>query len=52
MQLIYLIEIFEYNYNTVLDINSVNAMKKRPLAAKKQMKISVYISLAQSIKKP
>ena len=39
MQLTYLIDIFEDNYKIVRDCSetsSVNVMKKRPLAAKKQ----------------
>ena len=55
MQLIYPIGIFEDNYNIVRDrfeTDSVNLMKNRPLVAKKQKKISIYISLAQSIRKP
>ena len=45
MQLIYPIDIFEDNYNIVRDrfeADSVNVMKNRPLAAKKQRK-SQYI---------
>ena len=52
MQIIYLIDIFEDNYNIVHDrfeTDSVNVMKNRPLVAKKK-ETSIYISLAQSIK--
>ena len=52
MQIIYLIDIFEDNYNIVHDrfeTDPVNVMKNRPLVAKKK-EISIYISLAQSIK--
>ena len=52
MQIIYLIDIFEDNYNIVHDrfeTDSVNVMKNRPLVAKKK-EISIYISLVQSIK--
>ena len=52
MQLIYPIDIFEDKYNIVRDRferDSVNLMKNRPLVAKK---ISIYISLAQCIRKP
>ena len=41
MQLIYLIDIFEDNYNIVGDrfeTDSVNVMKNRPFVAKKQRK--------------
>ena len=54
MQLINIIDISEDNYKIVCDCfetDSVNVMKDRPLIAKKQ-KISRYISLAQSIRKP
>ena len=54
MQLIYLIDIFEDNYNIVRDrfeTDSVNVMKNRPLVAKKQKEISIYIILAQSTRK-
>ena len=56
MQLIYLIEIFEDNYNIVRDCfetDSVNVMKNRPLAAKKQRKfqyILVWLSLSKNYK--
>ena len=46
MQLIYLIDMFEDNYNTVHDrfkMDLVNVIKNRPLVAKKQREISVYI---------
>ena len=52
MQIIYLIDIFEDNYNIVHDrfeTDSVNVMKNWPLVAKKK-EISIYISLAQFIK--
>ena len=55
MYLVYLIDIFEDNYNIVRDrfeTDSVNMMKNRPLVTKKQNEISVYTSLAQSIRKP
>ena len=54
MQLIYLADIFEDNYNIVHDhfeTESVNVMKYMSLVAKKQRK-SQYISLAQSIRQP
>ena len=54
MQLIYLADIFEDNYNIVRDhfeTESVNVMKYMSLVAKKQRK-SQYISLAQSIRQP
>ena len=54
MQLVYLIDIFEDNYDIVHDLfktDSVNVMKIRPIVAKKQRKFQ-YISLAQSIRKP
>ena len=41
MQLIYLIDVFEDNYNNVHDrfkTDSVNVIKNRPLAPKKQRK--------------
>ena len=41
MQLIYLIDIFEENYNILRDYfetDSVNVMENRPLAAKNQRK--------------
>ena len=52
MQIIYLVDIFEDNYNIVHDrfeTDPVNVMKNRPLVAKKK-EISIYISLAQFIK--
>ena len=51
MQLIYPIDIFEDNYNIVHDrfeTDSVNVMKD---CCKETKKISIYISLAQSIRK-
>ena len=54
MQLIYLADIFEDNYNIVRDrfeTESVNVMKYMSLVAKKQRKFQ-YISLAQSIRQP
>ena len=56
MQLIYLIDIFDNDYNFLRDCfetDSANVIKNRCLAAKKQTNfgISIYISLAQSIKK-
>ena len=56
MQLIYLIDIFEDNYNIVCDCfetDSVNVMKNRPLAAKKQAKfqyILAWLSLSKNYK--
>ena len=47
MQLIYLIDILEDNYNIVRDrfqIDSVNMMKNRPLAAKKQRKFQYILA--------
>ena len=47
MQLIYLIQIFEDNYNIVCDCfetDSVNMMKVRPLVAKKQRKFQYILS--------
>ena len=59
MQLIYLIGIFQDNYNIVIvrdrfKTDSVNVMKNRPLVAKKQRKFLYIsdISVAQSIRKP
>ena len=52
MQLIYLTNIFEDNYDIVRDLfetESVNVMKYMSLVAKKQRKFQ-YISLAQSIR--
>ena len=54
MQLIYLVYIFEDNYNIVRDrfeTDSVNVMKNRPLVAKKQRKfqyILVWLSLSEN----
>ena len=54
MQLIYLIDIFEDNYNIVRDrfeTDSVNVMKNRPLVAKKQRKfqyILAWLSLSEN----
>ena len=45
MQLIYLADIFEDNYNIVRDrfeTDSVNVMKNRPLIAEKQRKFKLY----------
>ena len=56
MQLIYLTDIFEDSYNIVRDCfetDSVNVMKNRPLAAKKQRKfqyILAWLSLSKSYK--
>ena len=53
MQLIYLIDIFEDNYNIVRDCfetDSVNVMKNRQLAAKKQRKFQ-YILASHSLSK-
>ena len=55
MQLIYLADIFEDNYNIVRDRfeteSVVKVMKYMSLVAKKQKKFQ-YISLAQSIRQP
>ena len=54
MQLIYLTDIFEDNYNIVRDrfeTESANVMKYMSLVAKKQKKFQ-YISLAQSNRQP
>ena len=54
MQLIYLADILEDNYNIVHDrfeTESANVMKYMSLVAKKQRKFQ-YISLAQSIRQP
>ena len=54
MQLIYLGDTFEDNYNILRDpfeTESVNVMKYMSLVAKKQRKFQ-YISLAQSIRQP
>ena len=54
MQLIYLVYIFQDNYNIVRDrfeTDSVNVMKNRPLVAKKQRKfqyILVWLSLSEN----
>ena len=54
MQLIYLADIFEDNYNIVRDrfeTDSVNVMKNRPLVAKKQRKfqyILAWLSLSEN----
>ena len=56
MQLIYLIDIFEDNYNIVRDcfeIDSVNVMKNKSLVAKKQRKFQyllAWISLSKNYK--
>ena len=54
MQLIYLADIFEDNYNIARDrfkAESVNVMKYMSLVGKKKRKFQ-YISLAQSIRQP
>ena len=54
MQLIYLNDIFEDNYNIVRDhfeTESPNVMKYMSLVAKKERKFQ-YISLAQSVRQP
>ena len=54
MQLVYFTEIFEDNRNIVRDFfvtDTENVMKNRPLVAKKDIEISVYINLAQSHQK-
>ena len=54
MQLIYLIDIFDDNYNIVRDCfetDSINEMKNRPLVAKKQWKfqyILAWLSLSKN----
>ena len=56
MQLIYLTDIFQDNYNIVHDpfeTDSVNVKKNRPLTAKKQKKfhyISAWLSLSENHK--
>ena len=57
MQLIYLIDIFQDNYNIAIacdrfKIDVVNVMKNRAAYCKETKEISKYISLAQSIRKP
>ena len=45
MQLIYLIEIFQDNYNIVRDhfeTDSVNVMKNRPLVARNKGNLNIY----------
>ena len=47
MQLIYLVYIFQDNYNIVRDrfeTDSVNVMKNRPLVAKKQRKFQYILA--------
>ena len=47
MELIYLIEIFEDNYNNLRDrfeTDSINMMKNRPLVAKKQRKFQYILA--------
>ena len=54
MQLVYLTGIFEDHQNIVRDLletDSVNMIKNRPLVAKKHKKISVYVNLIQSYQK-
>ena len=54
MQLIYLADTFEDNYNILRDrfeTESVNVMKYMSPVAKKQRKFP-YISLAQSVRQP
>ena len=54
MQLIYLIDIFQDNYNIVhhrFEKNSVNVMKNRPFVAKKQIKfqyVLAWLSLSEN----
>ena len=51
MQLVYFIDIFEDNHNTVQDLfvtDLVNEMKNRLLVAKKHKVIPIYINLTQS----
>ena len=54
MQLIYLLDIFEDNYNIVCDrfeTDSLNVMKNRPLVAKEQRKfqyILAWFSLSEN----
>ena len=55
MQLIYLDDILQDNYNVVHDhfkTDSANVMKKQAAWCKEAKEISIYISLAQSIRKP
>ena len=57
MQLIYHFNIFEDNYSILrnhFETDSVNVFKNRPLVATKKGKteFSIYISLAQPIRKP
>ena len=45
MQLIYLIDIYEDNYNVVRDLfetDSVNVMKNRPLVQRKKGNFNIY----------
>ena len=54
MQLIYLVDTLEDNYNILrhrFETESVNMMKYMSLVTKKQRKFQ-YISLAQSIRQP
>ena len=47
MELIYLIDIFEDNYNNLRDrfeTDSINMMKNRPLVAKKQRKFQYILA--------
>ena len=53
MQLIYLNDIFEDNYTNERDLfetDAGNVIKNRPLVAKKQKGILIFISLAQPIR--
>ena len=53
MQLIYLIDIFEDKYNIARDrfeIDSVNVMKNRPLAAKKQREFQYILAWLSLLK--
>ena len=53
MQLVYLIDIFEDNYNIVRDrfeTDSVSVIKNRPLVGKTK-EIAIFIILAQSYQK-
>ena len=52
MQLIYLIDLFEDNYNIVrcFETDSINVMKKRPLFVRKQRKLQnilAWLSLSE-----
>ena len=55
MQLIYLIDIFEDNFNIArnrFETDFLKVKKNRPPCCKETKEISIYTSLDQSIKKP